>query len=226
MALIRTSGLISDMKGKIGGGILQGSQNGLILKANVKNVRSSTILSGTIKNLFAKISFGWSNLTDNQRNIWETYSKYNPRKAGKFSPRFMNGRELYFFLNQYYYPEQEALASAPIFTPRSFPDTSYTMDYDGASLKIIATPSMTRTYALVLNTTGAIKPTINNWRNKTKQFNKILPEVSSFLILNTFFLSKFGRVPIIGETVGFEVALFSMDDIELSDWTSYKQVIT
>jgi len=100
------------------------------------------------------------------------------------------------------------------------------MDYDGASLKIIATPSMTRTYALVLNTTGAIKPTINNWRNKTKQFNKILPEVSSFLILNTFFLSKFGRVPIIGETVGFEVALFSMDDIELSDWTSYKQVIT
>lgn len=114
MARVKVSGIISDIRGKVGGSVYQSSQGGLILKNKSGVISSSSSRSLKHKMGIARIQGNWRAITNEQRMLWEQYSIYLDKKQ-KHNPSIrVNGHQLFLNYNSIRYDLQEV---APLFNP-------------------------------------------------------------------------------------------------------------
>ncbi len=76
MAIIKTSGLINDIKGSINGTTFQRSASGLVMRSKPSSVGRGTNSQLNVRNLNAQLNFYWSNLTDSQRAVWASFANF------------------------------------------------------------------------------------------------------------------------------------------------------
>ncbi len=76
MAIIKTSGLINDIKGSINGTTFQRSAAGLTMRSKPVSVGRGSNAQLNIRNLNAQLNYYWSNLTDSQRAVWASFANF------------------------------------------------------------------------------------------------------------------------------------------------------
>ncbi len=76
MAIIKTSGLINDIKGSINGTTFQRSAAGLTMRSKPSSVGRGSNAQLNVRNLNAQLNYYWSNLTDSEREVWASFANF------------------------------------------------------------------------------------------------------------------------------------------------------
>ena len=103
MALIKTSGLISDIVGKISGTVFQRTQGGLIARNQSGKINSNTERSNTHKVGMITAQNAWMGLTNAERTLWQTYALFLKTPQKKNPTLIINGHQLFLKLNSLRY---------------------------------------------------------------------------------------------------------------------------
>ena len=99
MASIRTSALISDIAGKVGGVVFQRGANGLFVRAlKIAKDRKTPAQIKARLNL-AVYSNKWKSLTDEQRQSWTDAIQFFPYRNRLGETSFYTGFQLYMKTN-------------------------------------------------------------------------------------------------------------------------------
>lgn len=163
MAKVLTSGLLSDIRGQVGGSAFVKSAGGLILRNTPTPVNKNTVLQSSRKNITANLQWEWQRLTQSQRDCWVEWTKLNPITQIRDPDLFINAQQTFIKLNFYRLLYNLAIIKDPVF------DTNI-IEPIGASLFIASGKlflSLTRplndsTELFILFLTFRVTPTINN----------------------------------------------------------------
>lgn len=99
MALVRFSGNISSIHGKIGGSIFQETAAGPIVRARCQPVNRATPRQVKSRGIAAALMNEWLALSEDQRNLWEGFRKYNPIHQQRNTGLFINGQQAFLKAN-------------------------------------------------------------------------------------------------------------------------------
>ncbi len=142
MAVIKLSGLVSDIKGSVNGTTFQKGNGGLIMRSKPSSVGAGTNSQFNIRNINAQLNFAWQNLTDAQRTVWASFATFT-NGAGITNQRNTSantGKTQFFAVNFWCLQYGKALVIAPTFTtaesavipcPPLFTQSSVLTDYVG-----------------------------------------------------------------------------------------------
>lgn len=120
MALVKYSGLVTAMKGKIGGSVMAGGSGGATMRQNKYGNSKQSANFQRQKARVSSISQAWRQLTDTQRNAWNAVSSEFPTTNKWGEPRFPSGYELFQRLNITRLAVNEQMLIVPP-APPSFP---------------------------------------------------------------------------------------------------------
>ena len=99
MALVRFSGHVSSVRGRIGGSIFQESLAGPIVRARCAPVNRVTPRQVTARSITASLQSQWIGLTEDQRALWDGFVKYNPIHQQRNTRLFINGQQAFIKAN-------------------------------------------------------------------------------------------------------------------------------
>jgi hypothetical protein len=125
MAIIKTSGLISDIKGSINGSTFQRSAAGLTMRSKPTSVGRGSNAQLNVRNLNGQLNFAWSNLTDSQRTQWSSFANFT-NGIGKTNQRNNSantGKTQFFAVNFWLLQYGKPILSVPTFV---VPEASFT----------------------------------------------------------------------------------------------------
>jgi hypothetical protein len=119
MAIIQLSGLVSDIRGSIGGNTYQRSAGGMVVRSKPKPVGRGTNSQFNQRNIISQLNFLWNSLTDTQRSQWSSFAQYtngvnrtnNQRTTGN------NGKTQFFAVNSWLLLYGYTFISVPTFAP-------------------------------------------------------------------------------------------------------------
>lgn len=86
MARVQTSGLITDIRGSVGGGTFQNSRAGLVLKQKCHNVNRRTNELSSHRAILYQLQVEWASLTPDEQSAWQTHALF-----GKHLQKNMTG---------------------------------------------------------------------------------------------------------------------------------------
>lgn len=72
MAKIKLSAIVSEMRGKLNGSVFSKNRGGAYLRTKVTPINPNTASQGAVRATLTTLSQGWRNLTQNQRDAWNS----------------------------------------------------------------------------------------------------------------------------------------------------------
>lgn len=100
MAIIKTSAIVADIRGTLGGNVFSANKGGNYVRRYKKPINRNTIAQQTMRNLFMTLSAMWRNLEDSQRAAWNAIATHFPYMDSLGSSKVLSGQQLYMKLNQ------------------------------------------------------------------------------------------------------------------------------
>ncbi len=125
MAIIKTSGLINDIRGSINGSTFQRSASGLVMRSKPTSVGQGTNSQLNVRNLNAQLNYSWSNLTDAQRAVWASFANFTNGigKTNNAVNSANTGKTQFFAVNFWLLQYNKPILVTPIFTT---PEAAFT----------------------------------------------------------------------------------------------------
>jgi hypothetical protein len=124
MAKIKTSALIADIKGTVGGNVFAANKGGNYVRRWKKGTNANTVSQQVVRDLFATQSGLWRTLTEEQRSSWITGAVNFPYLDSLGESRIYSGQQLFNKLNNNLIQAGFAtIESCP--TPQSFPQVEW-----------------------------------------------------------------------------------------------------
>ena len=220
MALITPSALISDIKGKIGGGVIQNTQGGLALRTKTTPVNRNTPRQERSRRDTFNLQNEWLNLTQAQRDDWQLWANTYPKPQIKNPLKNINGQQYFLKYNDY-----RARYNLPILK-----DLDWNVPtLDALEVNLFTLPGYLFVLAnrridflnefLVLFITWEVSPGLNNPGNRYKMivFNT---NFWNNIVLSTEVSDVFGAIPATGSQVFVKVASFSRNT---AYWTMFNE---
>jgi len=209
MALITLSPLLSDIKGKIGGGVFQNSQGGLMLRTKVTPINRRTLPQNRSRIDMFNLQNEWLRLTQAQRDDWDLWAVTYPKPQIKNPLKTINGQQYFLKYNDYrsrygLTTMQNVDWTIPTF---SAIDVSFfniaNVFYVIADRKIDFANEF-----VVLFISWEVSPGLNNAGNRRKMiiFNT---STGNKFDLTTQVTNVFGAIPAAGSQIFYKVASFS-----------------
>lgn len=166
MAKVKTGALVTDIRGSIGGSVFARNGGGAYMRNKVTPLNPRSVEQSRVRNIFAQLSQGWSQLTESQRVAWNN-AVGNYAQTDIFGDnQTLSGKALYQQLNQNnLLVGRTAITSPPVnqevrtvsdFDP-IYNTTTPALDIGGASagmgtqILIYATPAVTAGTTFVKN---------------------------------------------------------------------------
>ena len=201
MAIIKFSGLISSIRGSVGGSIFQRSRAGNILRTLTTPINRRTFLQNKSRNINFNILQEWIRLTEAQRSIWEGYTQYNPILQRNGERLFINGQQTFIKFNSYRLEYDLPILIVPIFNKCEVTPVIITVVTDGNTLTAnIDRVTIGSSDLLILFATVRFPITNNNPGSKYKIIKFDTADTDTYDITNPY-VAIFGRVPQPGETI-------------------------
>lgn len=201
MALIKISGLISSIQGKVAGSVFQRSNSGVTLRNKVTPVNRNTNRQNKTKGYTFQILQEWIKLTDTQRSLWSAYLNYNPVTQKRTGELFVNNQQVFVKFNSYRLEYDLAILPVPGFNKCAITPIVLTLSTTGAVLTITAdrAPVPAEEF-IILFLTVTRRPTINN-PGSTHKIIKFTTTASLSYDITTAYSTIFGAIPQIGDTI-------------------------
>lgn len=127
MALIKTSGTISDIRGKIGGAIFANSGAGLSIRSFRANKNKNTLTQNNQRINIAILQREWQNLSNDQRDKWRLWTKQFPIKQKRNTEKFLNAQQTYIKINAPFMSYGHSRISNPVFAPSILGNVQFTV---------------------------------------------------------------------------------------------------
>ena len=118
MAIIKTSGLISDIRGSINGSTFQRSAAGLIMRSKPISVGKGSNSQNNIRQINSRLNYAWQTLSQAQRDLWGSYAVFlNGSGVTHNGTRSANtGRTQFFGVNFWLLQYGKNILNVPTFT--------------------------------------------------------------------------------------------------------------
>lgn len=103
MAVITTSGLVSDIRGSIAGNTFQRSAGGLTVRKKPMPVGRGSNQQLAQRSIIAQLNFLWNNLSDADRQVWSSFAIFNngASKTNRQRSTANNGKTQFFAVNSW-----------------------------------------------------------------------------------------------------------------------------
>lgn len=123
MAKIKTSALVADIKGTVGGNVFAANKGGNYVRRYKKPTNANTAKQQAVRELFGTMAGLWRGLTDIQRTSWIEGAVNFPYQDTLGETRVYSGQQLFNKLNNNLIQiQQSTLETCP--TPQSFPEVA------------------------------------------------------------------------------------------------------
>jgi len=140
MAIITPSALISNIKGKIGGTVFQGSTQGISMRNKPTKLGVGSQSQQRIRQINAQLNYSWSTMTNDQRNVWSAFNTFvnGVGKSANQKITANSGRMQFMSVNFFCLLYGKSIIIAPTFTtpesinvpcPPLFTSSDTLMDY-------------------------------------------------------------------------------------------------
>lgn len=216
MALIQTSGLISDISGKIAGSVFQRNQGGLSMRTQRTQRNANTNLQQENKIGISNITATWITLSQSQRDQWNQYAIFRNIKQKRNQSRAINGHQLFIRENNLRWQMRNfgPLFVSPIHTTPLFANPPLNITLDVlinviAQFRVRTTRALTpATEALLLWISRPIKQSQTSSYIKRKMI-KVLTEANDTHIITDYYTQIYSSIPEVNDFVSIEIGLYN-----------------
>lgn len=209
MAIVKVSGLITDINGSINGSTFQNSLGGLSIKSKSFKTKSFSVGANDINNIIQLLSNHWRNLTQADRDVWNSYALFAPVVQNNGSGRFINGQQYFMKYAAWFYSQFLTIPALPAFTTSVIANPAIAVRCDGADLYVDSNVQIDETVSFLLFKISASMPQSRKSPvGGTKQI--ICSFVNAFqCTITNQYLALYGRLPQNPEYVFIEYKLVS-----------------
>ena len=201
MAKIRTSALIADIKGKVGGNIFASNKGGNYVKSYKKPTNKNSSSQQKSRMFFGNISQYWRRITEEQRQSWRSGAPNFPYIDKLGQTKILSGYQLFIKLNKATFQAiDNILLKCPI--PQSFPYYKTLYAYQNFVIRAVGyvfenywtlnvpTNFIFQVWATPITSDGITKPNKNEFR-----LLKQVPSGLNFGQVNVGeeYIAKFGQ---------------------------------
>ena len=125
MAIIKTSAIVSDIKGTAGGNVFASNKGGNYLRRYKKPTNRNSEKQQVVRSAFGAMTGLWRQLTELQRSSWNEGAVNFPMMNKLGEAKVLSGQQLFNKLNNNLVQAGQAtLSTCPI--PQSFPSVEFT----------------------------------------------------------------------------------------------------
>jgi hypothetical protein len=210
MAKVKFTAIVAQMSGKLAGSVFARGRFGNYIRTLTSPINSNTPFQQRVRSLFSKVITGWYNLTDDQREAWNSGAALAGQKVSFGDSFNYTGRVLYSQLNRNLQEINEAMITTPpVMEPaQSFNTFSVDIDETPGSEDIkmsfdpaISTDTKVIVYATPILNRGAVSIS-PRWYRKIAVLDNTFLTGSS---IKADYLSIFKTMPATGQRVGFKM---------------------
>lgn len=163
MARILPSALVSDIRGKVGGTLFQGSNAGLVAKALNTKASPRSIAQSRLKSVNAYVQGAWRSLSASQRETWKQFAAFVKVAQKNNIQRVISGQQLFIRSNVIRLMYGIALLPVPDFSASIVPQVTFEPVDIGGSLFLQASRQIDSSLEFVVCfMTFPVNVTINN----------------------------------------------------------------
>lgn len=211
MARIKYASIVSSVSGSVGSATFQKSQYGDVLRNKPRPRRSSTASQYEIRMLMQSLHEAWRDLTDAQRKQWNQFISYSNATIRRDHNVLLTGHALFIQYNMLRLLVQLSIMTTPVYVPLVgiFDHVSLGRD-DAGTLTLDLEDEYPGT-----QTFGVCK--LSTIRNPSRSFSpqglRYIPIASDNEVnfdITAYYVSIFGAVPAIGDTVHYSFRRFSV----------------
>lgn len=207
MAQVKLSALLSDLRGKLGGGTFQGNNGVLSLRNN--NIGVNTKSSNKIKQQgqMKYLLDAWRNLTNEQRQLWNNFSIQAKIATNKNANTFLNGQSIFLKFNYYRYAVGLATLDTPSMFRTNLSNVNFTISNSFGVLSITSDRALLNNIEFAFVQISAPVQANNNYKKSTvKSIRQLITNGTNWDITQSY-LNAFGFLPNAGDTVFIDVVL-------------------
>lgn len=207
MARIIYSALVEKIQGSIGGTTFQTNAYGFTVKKkpNVVNKRRDNQYFN--RNIIARVSRAWQQLTDANRTAWESYAAAYPRPSKNNPASVLNGFNYFQAVHNYRFVIGLAVLSEPSLTQQVDGLEQFELILSGGNL-FFSMPAGTQTGAWygIVYLSQPVPATINFVKQKTRLIyasNTFDADVQ----ITSQYVAKFGALPDLGNLIAAKLVM-------------------
>jgi hypothetical protein len=195
MAKVQFSALITDMRNKIGGGVMSKNRAGSYVRSKVSPTQPASTYSANKRSMFTNISQAWRALTQAQRDAWNNAVVNYVRTDVFGNAKKPSGFGLYTSLNNNLQDVGLASLSTPPLPSSvdNITSLSVTAVHAGA-LTLTFSPAIAAGMKVKLFATTAISPGKQFVKSELRKIATLASTDSSPYVATTVYGNKFGAV--------------------------------
>lgn len=114
MASIKFGSFITDIKGKVGGSIMQGGRSGAQMRNLSQPIKSRTAISSQTRANFASLSQAWSQIGATNQGLWDAFASFQTRFNKFGDPYTPTGYQMFKEFNLY---NNSIAGTSPVLAP-------------------------------------------------------------------------------------------------------------
>jgi hypothetical protein len=202
MAKVQFSPLISDMRNKVGGGVMSKNRSGSYVRSKVSPTQPASTYSANKRSMFTAISQAWRSITQAQRDSWNN-AVVNYIKTDVFgNAKRPSGFNLYASLNNNLQDVGTAVISSPPLPSNVDNITSLTCTaVHAGAITITFSPAIAASMKVKLFATASISPGKQFVRSELRKIATLGVADTSPAIITTQYGAKFGAVGAAGQKI-------------------------
>jgi hypothetical protein len=205
MARITYSGLVTAIRGSVGGTTFQANSYGYTIKNKPNQTRVMSLEQRVIRAALTFVTQSWLNLSSSNRAAWNSWANVNPFPCKHNSSSYLSGYAYFVRFNVTRYLFVGNILANPGGGSVVLPSLTPSLTVSGSDLLMNLAPS-TPASDLVGYISCSPSQQVNRAYNtsKTRTIRDMLMLPGTFDVA-PIFLQKFGSVPIAGDLVFFEI---------------------
>lgn len=229
MARIIYSGLVTSIRGSVGGTTFQNNAYGFTVKNKANMIRPNSAQQELRKLIFSKSVKAWGGLTTGQRNDWNAWAATYPQFAHNNPSSVLSGFAVFtkwHALNFLGFGLSVAIQTAPMYVTVPLDTVTYTLTLVGGVLTL-NTNWVTEGEDWNVNISMS-RPFLasQNFAGTSPRFVTSTSNTDDAIIITNDYLAIFGKLPSVGQSVFIDTQLFASSNGQVPAKTTIKVTVT
>lgn len=210
MARIKTSAIISDIRGKIGGSVFQQSRGGLVFKNAPFASKRISSANSKVYALNQMVRNAWRNLTSYQLSAWVAFAGYSQVMQKNNKSLFLSANDLFYKTNFIRLLYGYDLLITPEFSKCQFLPITASLQLSGLDLVFQTSRVLDSLKEFVsLKVSPPLLPSVNSAKSRLRSVIFSVSDSDTFIITSEY-LEALKRFPVSGNAL-----LFSYTNVNL-----------
>lgn len=220
MAIIRTSAMIADISGGIGGQVYARTRSGLVVRSKQRPSDIVSVATSRVRGQLSQLSQQWRGLTSAQRSQWETYAAGTIRSSRRNPSYQLSGFDCYVQVNSGLLQASMSRVLVPpgLHAPQLITLAVPSCNLAGSDLRTQITSPAISGASYVYYCTRPISDGITNWKSET-MFRFVVGTANTSTNRFTAIQNVVGNLSTerIGQTMGLRVRPILSDGYQYQD---------